>query len=74
MSNLKYFFQQAEPGVLQLETMLIIGLLLITAIALVVNRLRFPYTVALVFAGLLLASSANAATHQPGQRSGIDQQ
>jgi CPA1 family monovalent cation:H+ antiporter len=53
--NLLPLFQEAEPSVLQLETALIVGLLLITGIALLVSRLRFPYTVALVFAGLLLA-------------------
>jgi CPA1 family monovalent cation:H+ antiporter len=47
--------QEAEPGVIQLETILIVGLILITAVALLVKRFRFPYTVTLVFVGLLLA-------------------
>ena len=51
MNELIKLVQQVETDVLQLETALIIALLLITAIALVVNRLRFPFTVALVFAG-----------------------
>lgn len=53
--NLIPLFQETEPTVLQLETAMIVALLLITAISLIVRRLRFPYTVALVFAGLLLA-------------------
>ena len=48
------FFQSSEPTVIQLETAVVLALLLITAIALLVTRLRFPYTVALVFGGLLL--------------------
>ncbi len=47
--------QVYEPNVIEIETALILGLLLITGIALLVNRLRFPYTVALVFAGVLLS-------------------
>lgn len=53
--NFLPFLQEVEPGVLEVETGLIIALLLITGIALLVSRLRFPYTVALVFAGLVLA-------------------
>jgi len=49
------FLQGSEPTVIQLETAVIFALILITAIALLVNRLRFPYTVALVFGGLLLS-------------------
>jgi CPA1 family monovalent cation:H+ antiporter len=53
--NLSINFQQFEPDVIQVETVVIVGLLLITGIALLVRRLRFPYTVALVIAGLLLS-------------------
>lgn len=46
-----------ESEVIQFEIGLVLALLLITGIALLVRRFRFPYTVALVFAGLLLAIS-----------------
>jgi monovalent cation:H+ antiporter, CPA1 family len=47
--------QGSEPGVVQIEIVLIVGLLIITGIAMLVRRFRFPYTVALVIAGLILA-------------------
>ncbi len=47
--------QVFEPNVIEIETAIILGLLLITGIALLVTRLRFPFTVALVFAGVLLS-------------------
>lgn len=46
-----------ESDVIQFEIGLVIALLLITGVALLVRRFRFPYTVALVLAGLLLAIS-----------------
>jgi len=49
--------QEAETSVVQFEIGLVIALLVITGIALLVRRFKFPYTVALVFAGLLLAIS-----------------
>jgi CPA1 family monovalent cation:H+ antiporter len=61
--------KQTEPNVIQLEAVFIIGLVLITLIALLVKRLRFPYTVALVFAGLLLAVLPTGLTLELGSPS-----
>ena len=47
--------QEPQPGVIQLETAFVVALLLITAVALLVRKVKIPYTVALVVAGLALA-------------------
>lgn len=51
------FLQESSPEVeqvIQLETAIIVGLALITFVALLARRIKIPYTVALVVAGLLL--------------------
>jgi len=55
--HLSEIAQEPLNGVIQLEIALVIALLVITGIAFIVRRIKFPYTVALVFAGLLLAVS-----------------
>jgi CPA1 family monovalent cation:H+ antiporter len=69
LSNFTLF--QGEPRVIQVEIVLILSLLLITGIALFVRRFRFPYTVALVLAGLLLAFASNALALTPQNVSGL---
>jgi CPA1 family monovalent cation:H+ antiporter len=51
--------QTAESSVIEIEIILILSLLLITGVALLERRFRFPYTVVLVLAGLLLAFASN---------------
>lgn len=47
--------QEAESNVIQLEITFLVGLLIITLVAILVRRVKIPYTVALVLAGLGLA-------------------
>jgi CPA1 family monovalent cation:H+ antiporter len=69
LSNLPLF--QGEPGVIQVEIALIFSLLLITGVALFVRKFRFPYTVALVVAGLLLAFVSNLLALPPQNLNGL---
>ena len=54
-----HLLQGTGTEIIQMEIILILSLLLITGVAWLEGRFRFPYTVALVFAGLLLALSSN---------------
>ena len=58
MENIR-LLQESGTQIIQMEIILILSLLLITGVAWLERRFRFPYTVALVFAGLLLALSSN---------------
>ena len=49
------FVQEADSTVIQLEITFLVGLLIITLVAILVRRVKIPYTVALVLAGLGLA-------------------
>ena len=51
--------QTTGTEIIQMEIILILSLLLITGVAWLEHKFRFPYTVALVFAGLLLALASN---------------
>lgn len=57
--HLTFMPQETEPTVVQVEIILILSLLLITGVAYLERRFRFPYTVGLVLAGLLLAFASN---------------
>jgi len=53
--NRLFFLQTGDPDVIQIEIAVILSLVIITGISLLVRKLKFPYTVTLVLAGLLLA-------------------
>ena len=46
---------ESEPTLIQVEIVFVVLLLIITAVALLVRKVRIPYTVALVVVGLILA-------------------
>jgi len=50
--DLTLFVEEAESSLVLFESVFILGLLLITAVALLVRKVKIPYTVALVIAGL----------------------
>jgi CPA1 family monovalent cation:H+ antiporter len=52
--NYSVTFQEAESIFLQLETAIVVALTLITFVAIVVKKVKIPYTVALVLLGLAL--------------------
>lgn len=52
---MKVLVQEVESNVIQLEITFLVGLLIITLVAILVRRVKIPYTVALVLAGLGLA-------------------
>jgi len=54
-----HILQSSGTEIIQMEIILILSLLLITGVAWLERKFRFPYTVALVFAGLLLALASN---------------
>lgn len=55
-----------EPTLIQQEIIFVLLLLLITAVALIVRKVRIPYTVALVLAGLVLAILPTEGVLAPG--------
>lgn len=57
--NSLVLLQTGESDVIQIEIAVILSLVIITGISLLVRKLKFPYTVTLVLAGLLLAFITN---------------
>ncbi len=65
--------QEAESNVIQLEITFLVGLLIITLVAILVRRVKIPYTVALVLAGLGLAFVPAIPLINPDSADSIDQ-
>ena len=55
-----------EPTLIQVEIVFVVLLLIITAVALLVRKIRIPYTVALVVVGLILAILPTEGILAPG--------